>query len=127
LSRQGELRESGLLAAVEDHEGETYLTLRIRWEGEACVLELHGELDLSTAPVLRDALDATAEAAVVEVILDMAGVRFADLAGMQPVLDAVAGAGGRGRTLLVRDAPPSVRRILALLPSDQRLDSPAGP
>jgi len=100
--------------AVEAEGGPAgFLQLRIRWEADACVLELHGELDLSTAAQLEDAVHAAATTGCAEVVVDMAGVAFADLRGLQPVLDGCRG----GMPLRLRDAPPSVLRMLALDPS----------
>jgi anti-anti-sigma factor len=105
------------MALVEDRRGDRFLRLRIRWEGAACVLELEGELDLSTGPTLGDALLAIAEAGCDDVIVDMAEVQFVDVTGLQPLIDASIGARRRGRRLVLRDVPTSVVRILMIAPA----------
>ena len=90
-----------------------FLRLRIRWEADACVIELHGELDMSNADQLADAVHAAADTGCASVVVDMAGLAFADLRGLQPVLDGCRD----GVPLRLRDVPPSVVRLLRLDPS----------
>jgi anti-sigma B factor antagonist len=47
--------------------------------GQGCtVLEVHGDLDLATAPQLRDGLHRLVDAGDLQVVVDLAGVGFMD-------------------------------------------------
>lgn len=98
--------------------GATPCGLRIQWHDGTGVLALDGELDLSSAQLLRDALAAVPPA--VTVVVDMAGVTFADCAGMRPVLEA-ASARSPGAAVRLRHAPASAERILSLVGPVARL------
>lgn len=79
-------------------------------EGDQLVVAPQGELDLSNADKLRDALDQ-AEATAKAVVLDLGGLAFMDAAGLRVVVDA-----GRrlGERLSVRPGPPAVHRLFLL-------------
>jgi anti-anti-sigma factor len=96
--------------------GASPIGLRIRWEDDACVLQLAGELDISTRDLLRDALAAIVDTECV-VVVDLVEVSFADCAGITPVLEAAAVAGPRGRAVRLRNVPQSVRMMASRIPS----------
>ena len=60
-------------------------------------VELQGDLDIATVPMVRDVVVEGTRAAVVEV--DMAGVRFVDSSGLAALLDARAALDAQGRSL----------------------------
>jgi anti-sigma B factor antagonist len=87
--------------------------LRIRAaEGDPPVLQVDGEIDMSTADELRTALEK-ALAADPTVVVDMAGVTFCDAAGLQVVLQTAASLNGAGPLTLLNAAP--VKRLLDIL------------
>jgi anti-anti-sigma factor len=88
--------------------------LRIRWEGEACVVHVSGELDLSTVPLLRDALEAVTDSES-NVIVDLDETSFADSAGIQPVVETAIAARGLGRSVRMRNLPGSVKRMATVI------------
>jgi anti-anti-sigma factor len=79
----------------------------------AAWVHVAGELDLATAPLLRQALrDAQLYARVV--VLDLRELTFMDSSGVHVILDAAAGVRrGDGRLILVR-GPTHVDRALTL-------------
>jgi anti-anti-sigma factor len=74
-------------------------------DGGEGVLLVRGELDLATAGVLRDRLDADPPVTVI----DMAGVTFLDSSGISVLAHA-----HRTRPIRVRQPSAAVRRVLEL-------------
>lgn len=72
-------------------------------------LELSGELDLVTAPVLRDEL-ARHRARGVRVVLDLSGVTFLDSTGLVLLMESSRD----GDVLLRREVSPAVARLLEI-------------
>ena len=55
----------------------------------AAVLSVHGEIDLGTAPVLREALSWVLEHRTGPVVVDLSGVRFMDSTGVHVLVDTL--------------------------------------
>jgi anti-sigma B factor antagonist len=96
-------------------EGQQPLALHISDSGEwRCHVTVSGELDLNSAPVLREALEDAVGRGRNRVSIDAAGVTFIDSSALMVVLtarnDLVAGGG----TLYLTDASPPVTRILEI-------------
>jgi anti-anti-sigma factor len=77
------------------------------------VLTVRGELDLATAPLLQEQIDALAEAPIV----DLTGVDFVDSTGLRVLITAHDTCGGL--PLVVRDGP--VTRLFDLTGVRERL------
>lgn len=96
--------------------------------GGHVIVALSGEIDIATAPAVRDLLAGAAEKAVTGITVDLGMVTFLDAAG----LGALAGAAGRVRHLpeglrLVA-VSPRVLRLLAITGLDRHLPAfPAPP
>jgi anti-sigma B factor antagonist len=87
--------------------------------GGANVLELHGDLDLRSAPQLRGRL-AHALQREVDVIVDLSDVDFIDSTGLAALLNALRRMTRAGRSLTLIAPPGSAaQRLLQLT----RLDS----
>jgi len=72
-----------------------------------------GEVDMATAPQLREVLDAAVDAADGDVVLDCAELAFLDSSGIGVLVAARNRLGDRGE--LVLDSPPdNVRRVLEI-------------
>jgi anti-anti-sigma factor len=69
-------------------------------QGDPPVLQVDGEIDISTADQLRAALEQ-AVSANPNVVVDMAGVTFFDAAGLRAVLQVAASQNGKGPVTLV--------------------------
>jgi len=107
------------------------------WPGTARVA-LVGEVDLGTAPVLRDRLlSVLCDHRFVVVDVDLAGVSFLDCAGIGALVGARNTAVHVGRQLWVSHPQPFVHRVLELTgllglvttpidPSGDRFDRPVG-
>jgi anti-sigma B factor antagonist len=91
------------------------------------VITLGGELDLTNAPALDhavdDALARLCERPPARLILDMAGVKFLDVAAAR-VIATAAQAWPGPRPIVIRDPSPIVRRLLEVsgLSAELRLE-----
>jgi anti-anti-sigma factor len=88
------------------------------------VVRLSGETDLSTAPVLADALARAAALGTRHVVVDVAPVRFWDVSGLHALVVFTAGLDSAGRECRLVGAPRSTRRLIELadLAADLHLD-----
>jgi anti-sigma B factor antagonist len=66
----------------------SFATFRVTIEplGDSCVMRAAGEIDMATAPTLRDQL-AAARAARLTTLLDLSAVSFMDSSGLHVLLD----------------------------------------
>jgi len=76
--------------AVEPVPGRRYqdLTITLEWCGRTLVVAADGDVDLNTAPMLRDALEAARNRAPRRIIADLSRVRFLNSAGLAVLIDA---------------------------------------
>jgi anti-sigma B factor antagonist len=86
-------------------------------EGGLRLLEVHGELDLSTATQLEGPLEEATEVADAAVLIDLADCQFIDSTGIAMIvrawqrIDSSAGNGGKGGLVLCC-RNEQVRRVL---------------
>ena len=65
------------------------LEIRIRKAGVVPILELEGEVDLSTSPRLKQAVYNLIEAGNKNIVLDLSGVKFMDSTGLGTLVGAL--------------------------------------
>ena len=82
--------------------------------GEALVLRVSGELDLSTAPVLDAAVSAAREEQGPPVVLDLSGVSFVDSTGIRSLIGAAQALESEGRAFALLSPADAVVRVLDL-------------
>lgn len=99
------------------------LQIAAAWSGTQLVMRVAGELDICSAPQLRQALDEAAARAPSRVILDLEELGFIDAAGIRAIL---SGAQLFGPRLLVQRTPPYVMRLFTITGVDQRLTFEVG-
>jgi len=93
------------------------LEVAARAVGGRTVLTVAGEVDVYTAPILREQLDLLADAQLPGLVVDLSRVEFLDSTGVGVLLGAVKRAHAAGGTLTVcglRDHPEKIFRILGL-------------
>lgn len=84
-----------------------------RLEGQAEV-HLIGDLDISTAPLLREGLlDLLAEGSS-DITLDMAQLGFIDSTGLSVLVGAFKRARQNGREIVLRNPQPPARKVLEI-------------
>ncbi len=77
-------------------------------------LRVRGELDAGSSWVLRDQLDPLPQGDGGGVVVDMAGVSFVDSSGLRVLIDAHLRAERHGRSLVLVEPSPAVRRLLEI-------------
>lgn len=103
-------------AADLSTSGSTQLDVRIHFDPRLPLVRLVGELDLASAHLLADALDATGAAAhrADLVVLDLAGLTFCDLAGLRALEACSLNLEAAGKRLMLYHAPRMVTRLIEL-------------
>jgi len=96
------------------------LRTTVERSGRSTVVCVHGELDLATAPALRQALlDAAtrspASGRPVDLVVDLAGVPFVDATGLGALLSAAESVRGGGGDLRLTSPSRMLRLMLRLL------------
>ena len=88
--------------------------------GETAVVRLSGELDLHSAPAVRDALTGTIAEAPARLVVDLADVTFVD----STTLGVFVEAGKRldGAPMVLAAPGPEVRRALEVSGLDRHFD-----
>jgi anti-sigma B factor antagonist len=81
----GCLREGELLSDI----GEVILHAHVRDEGGCPVVELEGEIDLSTSPVFKETVYRVIESGNKDVIIDLNGLEFMDSTGLGVLVAAL--------------------------------------
>ena len=90
--------------------------------GDVARVRASGDLDISSAPELEQALFAVeSDDAVRSVMLDLRSLRFLDSTGLRVVLAADARIRAQGRTLTVVKGPPPVHRVFQLALLEDRI------
>jgi len=94
------------------HQASQALQLTRGRRGAAVVLELAGELDMATTPLLEEALDALDGPRAV--VLDLDGLTFIDSHGLHAIFRRVD-----TRTLILARPHPNIARVLKLTQGDR--------
>lgn len=102
------------------------LTLGICSHGQLVIIVLRGELDIATALGLARRLEPLAETGS-HLILDLAGVRFCDCAGLTTFLRLRQRATASGGSLHITEPAPAVRRLIAVTRLHDLLPIATGP
>jgi anti-sigma B factor antagonist len=84
-------------------------------------IDLHGELDLQSAPALSDQLDELASRHAVLVIVGLEDVTFLDSSGLRALVHGARRLEDAGGRLLVEGASGAVARVLELTDLLRRL------
>ena len=91
-------------------------------DGNAAVVSLCGELDLSGVDRAREAIEEAHAGSTGLLVLDLSKLDFVDSTGLEVMLRAARRARDDGRRLVVRKPSEYVRRLLELTAIDQSLD-----
>ena len=75
---------------------------------------LSGELDLASAPILEEALDAVVSDGFAGVMVDLRELTFIDSSGLHALLRARTGADTSGKGLILVGAPDAAQRLFEL-------------
>jgi len=83
---------------------------------------LRGELDISSAPGLEEALGRVEESAPPVLMIDLRQLEFMDSTGLRTVVSADQRARDAGRRLVIVRGPEPVDRIFSVTRLDERLE-----
>jgi anti-sigma B factor antagonist len=86
--------------------------------GEALVV-VHGELDLFTAPDLREQLRAQIDRGAARLVVDLADCSFVDASGCHALLTASRRLAGHGGRLAIVNTDPAIARVFAVMGLDE--------
>lgn len=98
-----------------------HLTVMTTEDGDALRVIARGQLDLSTAERLEEALRQAEARGPSTLVLDYAALDFIDSTGLQVLLDADIRAQDHGRRLVVRLGTGEASRVVALADAARRL------
>ena len=93
------------------------LDIRTQQDGSVCIVELEGEVDVYTAPRLKEELVALIEGGCTHVILDLENVAFIDSSGLGVLVGALRRArerDGAVRIVCTRENVLKIFRITGL-------------
>ena len=90
------------------------LTVRSSVVGGWTVLSVEGEVDLYTAPAVRDAALAAIESGVDHLVLDLTAVPFMDSSGLGVLVTVLKEAREMGGTLRLINPQESIARLLRI-------------
>jgi anti-anti-sigma factor len=85
----------------------------VRNDDDRLVVMPRGDLDVATGDEFGDALERAMQHDG-PVVVDMAGLTFVDSTGINTVLRALRFAANNGTALVVRSAPPNIRRVFEI-------------
>ncbi len=112
---QAEETQNGAPQRTADASGVRLLAAR-EYEDEAAVVSLHGEIDLETAPLLRETLLPVLEHQSGPVVVDLSEVAFMDSTGVHVLVDALQRLEPQNRRLAIACREGGqVHRLLALV------------
>jgi anti-sigma B factor antagonist len=103
--------------------------LDVSSRGDWTVVAVTGELELATAPRLRQAVVSLVGDGRVDIVLDLGGVDFIDSIGLGVIVSALKRVRSRDGQLVVAGAVPRVRALFELTRLDEIIelhDSVAG-
>jgi anti-sigma B factor antagonist len=90
------------------------LVIRQREEGDDCIIEASGEIDVHTAGDLESGVRAALDRGVKGVGLGLEQVTFIDSSGLRALVSAHRAAGEAGSRLFLRSPSKAVVRLLEL-------------
>lgn len=92
------------------------------WSGRTAVVIVAGEIDLTNAENLRDALLSALNAGARGLVVDMSATTFIDSAGVSALVRASRRAAATEATVRLAVTAPGVLRVLSLVGIDQLIE-----
>lgn len=95
------------------------LTVSSRDEGRKTVVEVQGDIDLASAPVLRNTLESVLRDGRLHLVVDLTDVPFVDSSGLGVLVGAQRLLRPRGGGVQIVCAAPRVLRVFSITGLDQ--------
>jgi anti-sigma B factor antagonist len=105
--------------------GSTLIQVAVSHIGDTDVVSPCGEIDIATAPEVRDAMLATMGER--RLVLDLRGVAFMDTSGLQLLVSEHRRARQRGGAFAIVAGPPRVQRLLDVAGLTGRIEHVGAP
>ena len=83
-------------------------------DGDVTVVAVAGELDVATAPSLREELYRVIDRGVSKICVDLADMDFIDSTGLGVLVGALKRVKEREGSLVLRSLPPSAQRVFEI-------------
>jgi anti-sigma B factor antagonist len=83
-------------------------------DGDSTVVAVAGELDVATAPALREELYRVIDRGVTKICVDLADMDFIDSTGLGVLVGALKRVKEREGQLELRSLPPSAQRVFEI-------------
>jgi anti-sigma B factor antagonist len=99
---------------MSDEELIDGIAVRTEHDGRRTIMTLAGELDLVSAPRLRNAIASLRGEDTDEVIVDLADLTYIDSVGIGLLVASRRRLDSEGRSFAVRNPAPQVRRLLEI-------------
>ena len=103
------------------------LVVDTRRSGTTELVQVRGEVDLATAPLLRAVLDTVVGRRPGRVEVDLSGATFVDAHALAALTAVRRRLAGRRATLVLRDPSPAVVRLLELSGTEYAFEIATGP
>jgi anti-sigma B factor antagonist len=91
-------------------------------DARTTIVEVDGEIHVSTAPEFSDILNATIESGRTQLVLDLSGVMFIDSTGLSVLLNALRRVTREGGRMAVVCSNPTVLRLFEITRLDSTFD-----
>ena len=95
------------------------LDIRTEQNGTVCTVTLAGEVDVYTAPMLKEKLVALVESGCVDVVVDLRDVGFIDSSGLGVLVSALRRARERNGTVRIVCTRESILKIFRITGLDK--------
>jgi anti-sigma B factor antagonist len=103
---------------------EDQLGITVRREADRVVVDLDGELDMASAPLLQSALDSAEVDPETMVVLDLQSLQFIDSTGLRAILSLRDQCLERAQQFAVTRGSPQVQRLLDITGVSEHLQTP---
>jgi anti-sigma B factor antagonist len=102
------------MSALRERGYEAGLVISTERHPDALVLAFYGDLDLASAPFLEEEICRAEQKRPDQLVLDLSGLNFMDLTGLEVLLRAAERRWFRGEWLSLLRAPRGVQRLFDL-------------
>ena len=113
MDKPGAPQGKGVLVSVLPHQLSDF-SISSEAGGERVVVTVTGELDVHSAPQLREHLAAVATAGAREVVVDLTGTEFIDSTGIGVIVGALRRLRGQQGSLRLRGVSTPMLRVFQL-------------
>ena len=102
------------MAKIRGADGTPLLSVKVEGSGSRVFVQLNGELDVSTAPLLQATLADVLRDTPEEVVLNLAGLSYVDSTGLSLFITTTKRAHAEGSKLVLQDPQASTQRLFEI-------------